>query len=360
MKDYTHLIVDYYASLLEAIKQMDRLDRKLLMVYKGSAFYSLISIGDIQRAIIKNYDLSEILGEVLRSSVKVAHESDNIDYIKQMMLKYRTEFMPVLDNDNKLIQLYFWEDIFDTSLEIKYGGLRGVPVVIMAGGKGTRLRPITNIIPKPLVPLGEKPVIEIIADNFNKMGVTDFYFSVNYKAEMIKDYFEKVTGKDYNIKYFHEEKPLGTAGSLYMLKETINSTFFVSNCDIIINQDYEEVYNYHKSNGNELTLVSALKHYHIPYGTIEIQENGILKDIKEKPDLTFQINAGMYVIEPHLLNEIPENKFFHITELIDKIRKRNGRIGVFPVSERSWFDIGEWKEYQNTLMQYENNEPKIL
>ncbi len=146
-----------------------------------------------------------------------------------------------------------------------------------------------------------------------------------------------------------EEKPLGTAGSLSLLKDKINESFFVSNCDILINQDYSEILEYHLSNKNEITIVAALKHFSIAYGTIETGENGQLVKLIEKPELTLKINSGMYILEPNLLNEIPENQIFDITDLISKLQKEKRKVGVFPVSEKSWIDIGDWKEYLNNI-----------
>jgi NDP-sugar pyrophosphorylase family protein len=224
----------------------------------------------------------------------------------------------------------------------------------MAGGKGTRLKPITNIIPKPLVPIGEKPIMEVIIDQFCEIGVNSFYISVNYKAEMIQNYFSNIENKSYSLTYFEEPQPLGTAGSLYLLKDKINTSFFVTNCDIIIDHQLEEIYKFHKQNEFELTVVGALKSFSIPYGTISYQSGGILTGLEEKPEMTFVVNTGMYVLEPHLLNEIPENTFFHITHLIDNIIARGGKVGVFPVSEGTWMDIGEWKEYDRTQTIYKN------
>ena len=172
-----------------------------------------------------------------------------------------------------------------------------------------------------------------------------FFSSVNYKSEIIEFYFNQIKDKSYKINFFKEEKPLGTAGSLHLLKGQINSTFFVSNCDILINDDYVEMYKYHKKYNNELTIISAIKDYSIPYGTLVTKENGGLSDITEKPDLNFQINTGFYIVEPHLIDEIPENKFFHITHLIEKLLSENRKVGVFPVSSGSWIDIGVWSEY---------------
>lgn len=176
------------------------------------------------------------------------------------------------------------------------------------------------------------------------MVVIIFFVSINYKAELIEYYLESLK-LPFNVNCFREETPSGTAGSLSLLKDKINSTFFVSNCDILIEQDYSEILNYHKTNDNEITIVAALKHFPISYGTLETTENGQLLSIIEKPELTYKINSGMYILEPHLLNEIPQDEFFHITHLIEKILQRKGKIGVFPVSEKSWKDMGTMTEY---------------
>jgi NDP-sugar pyrophosphorylase family protein len=219
----------------------------------------------------------------------------------------------------------------------------------MAGGKGTRLRPLTNVFPKPLLPINEKTIIEDIMDRFVGVGCNEFHISVNYKAQTIKDYFVNLNNSEYSIDYFEEDKPLGTAGSMFLIKDKIHTTFFVSNCDILIDQDLSEIYEYHKSNKNKITIVSAMKNYKIPYGTIETSENGLLKSMDEKPELIFQINTGMYILEPEMLDLIPNNEFFHITELIEKVRKSGENVGVFPIGENSWQDIGNWDDYKKIL-----------
>jgi len=337
-------------SILVALKQMDRIGKKLLIVLNknDNTFVGLLSIGDLQRAIIKNLNLNLHISDILRDDVIVATEKDCRTDIEKMMLQLRLEFMPVINEKKEVIKIIFWEDLISKeklppSEKIK------LPVVIMAGGRGSRLKPITNILPKSLIPIGEKPIIELIIERFLEVGCSEFLLSVNFKSELIEYYFSSFSHPQYSLKYFKEEKPLGTAGSLYLLKGRISETFFVSNCDIIIDQDYSEIYHYHKKNGNELTLVAALKHYRIPYGTLETEEDGMLLSLQEKPELTYKINAGLYILEPHLFNEIPQNEFFHITDLIQKIKNRNGKIGVFPVSEKSWKDIGEWDEYINLI-----------
>ena len=327
---------------------MDEVNFKLLIVTKEDKFYSLVSIGDIQRAIVKQIPLDTAIKKILRNlnEITVAKSTESNREIKDLMLKHRTEFMPVVDKLGTLIDLFFWEDFFGAE-QRENKKLHDFPVVIMAGGKGTRLQPITNIIPKALVPIGEKPMVEEIIDRFIAVGCKKFYLTVNYKYELIQQYFA-TQRPELELEYIIEEEFLGTAGSLSYLKGKLNSTFFLHNCDIIIDQNYSEIYDYHAENNNELTIVSALKHYKIPYGTIETGENGMLKSLEEKPELTFMINAGLYILEPFLLEQIPPNKFYHITNLIEQIRLRNGRVGVFPVSEKSWMDIGVWEEYDKT------------
>lgn len=341
------ICISKHASILAALKQMDALDVKLLVVTENDRFQSLLSIGDIQRAIIRNIPLESEIHQILRKQIRVAHHDEEFEVIRQRMLAYRTECMPVLDQEQNLVDIYFWDDIF--LHQKRNEAVLTAPVVIMAGGRGTRLKPLTNVIPKPLIPIGEKTIIEIILEKFTRLGVTDFYVSVNYKAEMLKHYFETLDSKIYHLHYFQEDQPLGTAGSLYLLKDHLHTTFFVSNCDILVEQDFREVYDYHVQNANDLTIIASIKTYSIPYGTVETGENGILCALTEKPELHYKINTGVYLLEPHVLHEMPENQFFLMTDLIAGIQARQGKIGVFPISEKSWIDIGEWQNYINLL-----------
>ena len=260
------------------------------------------------------------------------------------MLQIRCEYMPVLDKEGNLVEVYSWYDLFPTvSAEDKRDPIN-LPVVIMAGGLGTRLKPLTNVLPKPLIPIGDKTILEEILDQFECIGCKNFYLSVNYKSDMIRYYLNHLEHK-YSIEYFEETKPLGTIGSVSLLKGKISTPFFVSNCDIIIDQDYRDVYEYHLKNQNDLTIVTAVKSIKIPYGVIETGENGVMMGLQEKPEQTYMINTGVYLLNPSCINEIPHGEFFHITHLMEKIKQRGGRVGCFPVSELSWKDMGDWNEY---------------
>lgn len=325
-------------SILFALKKMDNLEKKLLIILSGDKFAGLLSIGDIQRAIIKDIPLETMVKDVLRDGIMVARPDDNEGETRLKMMEERIECMPVVDDQNILVDVIFWEDII--SGEVKIREKLDVPVVIMAGGEGTRLKPLTNVLPKPLIPVVDKTIIEDIMDQFVKSGCREFYISLNYKAEMIKHYLQGLNNPDYHFHFFQEEKPLGTAGSLYLLSDKISSTFFVSNCDIIIRQDLADVFKYHTENRNKITIVAALKHYKIPYGTIESGAGGQLTSLSEKPEITFKINSGVYVLEPDVLPLIPKEKFFHITDLILKLKNKKEKVGIFPISEKSWLDYG--------------------
>jgi dTDP-glucose pyrophosphorylase len=337
-------------TLIDALKKMDRNECKSLLVTTNeNQFVGVLSIGDIQRAILNGISLENEILDILRKNPTIGNDKFDESHIKELMIQNRIEFLPIVNTNNEISTIYFWDDLFiQKKLPPKHAF--NLPVVIMAGGFGTRLKPLTNVLPKPLIPIGETTMLEEIFSRFNYYGCDDFYISVNYKAELIKYYLES-QNLPYKLTYFQEDKPMGTAGSLSLLKGKLTKTFIVHNCDILIDQDYSEIIDYHTTNQFEITLVAVLKSYSIPYGTIETGNNGELKSLQEKPEMTFQINSGMYVLEPHLMDEIPQDEFFHITHLIEKVKNRGGKVGVFPISENSWKDIGNWDEYLANFQQ---------
>lgn len=339
--------IEISTSLLQALKQMDSERVKMLLVFKGEQFVSILTIGDIQRAIIKHVAMDstiECIIDLIKLDKDYANPSDSEDAIKEKMLSIRTECMPVVDEKGNIVNVYFWNDFFDEQPFPPVREKINLPVIIMAGGKGTRLKPITNVIPKPLVPIGDKTILEVIMDQFESIGCHKFYMSVNYKADMMKYYLSQLDHK-YDIEFFMEDKPLGTIGSVSLLKGKITTPFFVSNCDSINEQDYRDVWDYHVNNHNDMTIVTMVKSLKIPYGVIETGEDGLMTALKEKPEQTYQVNTGVYILNPELIEEIPEGEFFHITHLMEKVQAHGGRVGCFPVSEHSWKDMGEWPEY---------------
>ncbi len=342
-KKIQNKIISSNDTILHALKMMDGHRTKLVFVIDGDKFEGILTIGDIQRAIIRQVGLSDSVSLILTKDKIYASVNDSLDHIKGVMFKELIDCMPVLNDKGEIVDVLFWHDVFSESVAENRPKI-SLPVVIMAGGKGTRLKPLTNVIPKPLVPIGEKTILEVIMDQFESIGCRKFYMSVNYKADMMKYYLGQLEHK-YDIEFFMEDKPLGTIGSVSLLKGKITTPFFVSNCDSINEQDYRDVYDYHVNNHNDLTIVTMVKSINIPYGVIDTGEDGLMKSISEKPELTYQVNTGVYILNPSCIEEIPEGEFFHITHLMEKIRNRGGRVGCFPVSDHSWTDIGEWSEY---------------
>ena len=185
--------------------------------------------------------------------------------------------------------------------------------------------------------------MERIIKKFCEFGTQKFYATVNYRKNMIRSYFSEQSG-EYELQYVEEDKPLGTAGSLQLITDSFEKPFIVTNCDILIHADYEDIYRYHKKSGNELTIVTALKNIVVPYGVIHSSGNGIVESMEEKPKLSYFVNTGMYILNPELKNEIPEDTFYHMTDLTDKLLAEHRRVGMYPISEDSFLDMGEFEE----------------
>lgn len=338
------LLISSQSTIGDALKQMDQIKRKLLIVIENDKFKGLLSIGDIQRAIIKGIDLSESIPSIMRSIISIARENDSIEELKKQMLASMTEYMPIISDNNEIIRVLFWDDLFDGEHKKEKRKIN-LPVLLMAGGIGSRLKPLTNVFPKALIPIGEKTILEQIIDSFLEYQCENFYISVNYKSDMIKYYLNSLNNYNYNIHYIEEKEFLGTAGSIKLARKFIDSTFFVSNCDILIDDDYANILDFHKESKNEITIVAAIMQSSIPYGVLETNNEGQLIEINEKPEYYYKINSGLYILEPSVFKYIPANKFFHITDLIRLLMEQKRRVGVFPVSKESWTDMGNWDEF---------------
>jgi NDP-sugar pyrophosphorylase family protein len=253
----------------------------------------------------------------------------------------------VVDEKGKLVDILFWESVFKNGNNRQNEKI-DMPVVIMAGGKGTRLGLFTKVLPKPLVPIHEKTVIEHIIERFTDVGADQFILTINYKARIMKAYFEELN-PDYSVNFVEESKPLGTAGSLKFLENKFDKPFMVSNCDIIIKTDYLDLYEFHQKNNFDITLVASMKNYTIPYGTCELNGEGHLKQINEKPEYDFLVNTGLYIINPDVLHLIPADKLYHITHLIEDTQKSGKRVGVYPINDDAWIDVGQWAEYKKAV-----------
>ena len=340
-------------TVLQAMRQLEDTAQKILFVIDdGGVLVGSLTDGDIRRWILAGGKLDDPIDNVCCGEPSRVGEGYDLATVRQLMIEQEIGCVPVVDDEDRVVDLLFWERVFTDGSEHKPPAPIDLPVVIMAGGKGTRLDPFTRVLPKPLIPLGDKTVIERIIDSFLRFGVSTFYLSVHNKSRIIKSYFEELD-PSYSIEYIEEESPLGTAGSLRNLCGTVDGSLIVTNCDIILDTDYGELVEFHEAGHNDITIVGSLKNYHIPYGVCEIADGGELVKITEKPEYNFLVNTGMYVVRAETLCLIPEGEFFHMTHLIERAQETGGRVALFPVSDKAWIDTGEWTEYRKALQRFE-------
>lgn len=348
IKEFSKILIDQSASVKDAMKQLDKTAEKILFVVKNNnKLVGSLTDGDIRRWILKDGDLQSTVENVCFKGTYFVHSDYHLEQVKEEILRRKIVYVPVVNNEKEILEFLIWDKLFEGKIVRKAKQKLDAEVVIMAGGKGTRLDPFTKILPKPLIPIGDTSILEIIIEKFTKYQHKEFYISVNHKAKIIKSYFEEIQ-PDYKLNYIDEDKPLGTVGSLKKLDGKLSKDIILTNCDIIIEADYSDLLNHHKEKNNDITIVASLKHYNIPYGICEIENGGNLIGIKEKPEYDFLVNTGMYVISPKVLSYIPENEFYHITYLIEKIKSTH-KIGIYPISENSWIDTGEWVEYKKAV-----------
>jgi len=334
-------------ALIDCLQQMNDAGLQLLLVIDADQrLIGTVTDGDVRRALLRNRGLDIKIAEVMCAHPCTVKEGTSTDKIRRLMLDRNIRHVPVIDSEGRIIDLILWTDLFEQKVS-----QRMEKVVIMAGGKGTRLDPFTKILPKPMIPLGDKPVIEIIMDGFYKHGFNEFILSLGYKADIVRLYFLESDSRPYHVDFIHEDKPLGTAGSLSLLKGQLKDTSIVSNCDIILEADYSDILNFHREKNYDITVIGALKNFVIPYGVLQTEE-GCLIDINEKPSSNYLVNTGVYIIEPAVISLIPESQFMNMTDLIVKAKNEGLKVGVYSFEGR-WFDVGQWDEYRKTLKTFE-------
>lgn len=342
----SRILVSASLTIKEAIKKMNENSPviALLVVDEKGRLQGTVTDGDIRTGLVRNISLQNKVGSIMNVRPKYLWEAEK-KRAREFMKKHRITFVPIVRKDREVVDVVLWQDL-DTDDRCIFHPLKDNIVFILAGGKGTRLDPFTKILPKPLIPLGDKPVLEIIIDKFKRHGFNNFILSLNYKGEMIKAYFnDNLAGT--TLDYIEEKHFLGTAGSLHMLRDKVTKSFIVSNCDVIIEADFTHALEYHNANGHDATVVGVVRHVKIPYGILKI-ENGDLMSIMEKPEYDFIVNAGVYVIEPEIVSIIGENEKIDMPDLLLRAKDAGFKIGVYPISN-NWMDIGQWDEYRQAV-----------
>ena len=337
-----NLILSETATFKEAIQLLDSNGNGFLaIINKKSQLVGILTDGDIRRAILNN---KTELCEIMNSNPMTMKYGENRKNIIHRLKELHKKHMPIVD-ENMILKdvVALQEDEFN---------LKPNWVVIMAGGLGTRLGELTKDTPKPMLKVGAKPMIEHIIDMFVSHGFTKFMLSVNYKAEIIKEYFGDGNKFGIQVKYLEEKKRLGTGGALSLIDIELNEPFFVTNGDVLSSLDYEELLSYHKKQNSIATMCIRKDSYQIPYGVIEVDEANNIKAMKEKPIKEFFINTGIYVLNPEVLNYVPKDEFFDLPSLFDVLKSKSENIKSFEITDY-WIDMGKPSDYEKIKEKYD-------
>lgn len=322
----------------EAMQLIDNNESGILFIVDDSnKLQGCITDGDIRRFLLSGGKMDSPAMDAANHSPKYAR---SIEAAKALYHKKNYIVIPVINDDGIIVSLYNGE-----GRELKHHNPLNIPVVINAGGKGTRLDPFTRVLPKPLIPVGDIPIIEHIMKEYQSYNCNEFHIIVNYKRDLLKAYFTD-NENQYKIFWYDEEKPLGTGGGLSLLKGKLDSVFFFANCDALLTANYESMVKFHKENKNLITMICAYKNIDIPYGVVEMGVNGAIKDMKEKPRMSFLTNTGIYIVEPEVIDDIDSGVAIGFPDIVEMERQRGKRVAVFPVSENDWMDMGQLPELE--------------
>ena len=345
-----NLLIKPNANIKNALEQLNKTGEKCLVVGdKKNKLLGTISDGDVRKAILKGKFYKNKISEFYQKNpIFLKKDNYTLSQAKNILIKKKINIIPVIEESRKIIDVLTFEKIFKKNKTNQKSGVFSKTVVIMAGGKGTRLEPFTSVLPKPLVPINEKPVIEHIIEKFVNNNNINFFITLNYKSRVLRAFFQEKRTK-YKLSFVEEPKPLGTAGGLSLLKGKIKKPFLVTNCDTIININFDNLMSFHISNKNHITLVASSKEYIIPYGTCKLNKSGQLRSIVEKPKLDFFVNIGLYVFSPYIIKLIPKKREYDMPDLIKLAKKKGKRIGVYPIDDKSWIDVGQWSEYHKAI-----------
>ncbi len=320
--------------------------RTLLVVKKNKFLLGTISEGDIHAALIQNSSLDSSIKTIFnKNPKKVILGNYNLNKVSKIFLDKQIGIIPVVDSNNIVKKIISWNDIFGSKKN--YNELKKIEVVVMAGGKGERLKPYTSVLPKPLIPINNKPMLEHIISNFKFFNIQNFHLVLNHQAKLIKSYFNNYD-KNLKINYTVEPKPLGTVGGIRFVKKIKSNNFLLSNCDTLFKIDYLKFYNYHENNQNYLTLAVSNVQHEFSYGACKVQKKRLIS-IKEKPKLNFIANAGLYAMKREIINLIPKNKKFDLTDLINKCLRLKKKIGVYEIPNNSWTDLGKLSDFNKAF-----------
>lgn len=336
--------INQNASIKEALKVIDKGAIKVAVVLSDDGLLlGMLSDGDIRRALLKGMSLGDSITGIINKHPVVANINDTKERILELANEKKLHQIPIISN-GKLIGI---QDI----REFLAPKNKPNKVILMVGGLGTRLRPLTNDVPKPMLDVGNKPILHTIVENFAKYGYTDIIMCVNYKSEIIKEYFGNGDKFGVKIEYVLESQRMGTAGALSLLKERPKDDFFVMNGDLLTNVNFEYLHEYHKDSNACASICVRKYDMQVPYGVVNVRANKVTS-IEEKPTQNFFVSAGIYMFSPIVLDFIPKGVFYDMPTLLGELLKQDFAVYPFFIREY-WLDIGKMDEYRRANDEYE-------
>lgn len=337
MSNWKQTLVTAGTSLREAIHILDSGAMQIVLVVDDDhKLLGTVTDGDIRRGILKGISLDEPASKIMNSSPTVVRPGDERQLILTMMQHKQLHHIPVVDESGRLVGLEMLDEIIQRRL-------RDNPVVLMAGGLGSRLQPLTDNCPKPMLQVGNKPLLETILENFIEYGFHKFYISLNYMGQVIKDYFGNGSRWDVEIAYLEEDRKLGTAGALSLLPEKPTSPLLVMNGDVLTKVNFRQLLEFHLEHRAQATMCVREYDFQVPYGVVKMERQRIT-GIDEKPVQRFFVNAGIYVLDPAVMDVIPRDAYYDMPTLFEKLIQRGDETSAFPVREY-WLDIGQLADY---------------
>lgn len=341
--DIRKFIVEENTSVFDTMKKINAGATGIAFVCQGLKLCAVVSDGDIRRYILDGGNLERAVYEIAHKEPIFLKEEQE-DQAPALMRRHFITAVPIVNEQGEIVKIRSFKEEFQDGTPEEKRSL-DLPLVIMAGGKGTRLKPYTDILPKPLIPVGEKTITEHIMERFAEYNCRRVIMIVNYKKDFIKAYY-KDSEEPRDIVFVEEDTYLGTGGGLGLLTGKMQDTFFMSNCDILVEADYADILDHHRQSGNMITMVCAEKRFEIPYGTVQTKQNGQVTKLEEKPSFHYNVNTGFYVIEPSFLKKIPGDTFIHITDVIEKCIADGERVGSYLIPDDAWMDMGQFSELE--------------
>jgi len=346
MKNIEKIKIVAMSTIEKALSVIDSGAVKIaLVIDTDNKLLGTLSDGDIRRGLLRKKTLNETIEDIYFKNPITANKGASKEDLLHLCLVNGIAQVPIVDEDRKAIDLFIMGEELQKKQHENH-------VVLMAGGLGTRLRPLTENTPKPMLEVGGKPILETIVKGFVDSGFTNITMCLGYKSTVIQDYFQDGSGFGANIDYIVEEKRMGTAGALTLLEKRFNKPFFIMNGDLLINIDFEKMLDFHVEHNSKATMCVREYDIEVPYGVINMVNENIIS-IEEKPIQSFFVNSGIYVLDPDCIDLIPDNEFYDMPALFEELISAKEKIVSFPLKEY-WLDIGRIADYETANIEYRN------